>query len=198
MALCNSKGGASVWRQCPRPWNRCIRARGSVADSDRGRQCGRGLRRSACGRSLESTGTTGCDPGCPGGTAYPRDRAMPIHRSSCLALALVSIAGVAWAETSPSADLRGCTLPASPSPEQPCQHQMARLGIDGVEAVTDMDMAMFEPQQIATFDLTGMLLISPEGRTVMRFPDEGAAVAAADDRALDVEATGSITPVDPQ
>jgi hypothetical protein len=75
---------------------------------------------------------------------------------------------------------------------------MARLGIDGVEAVTDMDIAMFEPQQIATFDLTGMLLISPEGRTVMRFPDEGAAVAAADDRALDVEATGSITPVDPQ
>ncbi len=127
------------------------------------------------------------------GVTQPWGSPMPIHRSVCLALALVSIAGVACAESSPSTGLRGCTLPASPSPEQPCQQQMVRLGIDGAEIITDVDMSMLEPQQIATFDLNGMLLISPEGRTAVSFPDEGAAVAAADDRTPDVEATGSVT-----
>ncbi len=124
---------------------------------------------------------------------------MPIHRTACLAAALSFVAGSVVAQESPSLGLRGCTLPAAPSPEEPCHHQVARLGLDGVEAITDLRLPAAEPLQLATFDLTGMALVSPQERVVVTFAETGTAVAAAGETSpdADVEATGSVEPAAP-
>ncbi len=123
---------------------------------------------------------------------------MPATRSACLVLALTLMAGAAVAQDSqgsPPIGLRGCTLPAAPSAEQPCHHQMARLGLDGVEAVTDLQIPAAESLQVAMFDVNGAVVISPSEVTVMAFQDAGTAVAAGEPSpGGDVETTGSVSP----
>lgn len=126
---------------------------------------------------------------------------MPTNRSAYLVLALTLMTSAAVAQGSqegqgsPPVGLRGCTLPAAPSAEQPCHHQMARLGLDGVEAVTDMQIPAAESLQVAMFDVNGAVVISPSEVTVMAFQEAGTAVAAGEPSpGSDVETTGSISP----
>ena len=120
---------------------------------------------------------------------------MPSHSSATLILALTMMASTAIAQGSPPVGLTGCTVPAAPSAEQPCHHQMARLGLDGVEAVTDMQLPAAGSLQVAMFDVNGAVVISPGEVTVMAFQDAGVAVAAGKPApGVDVETTGSVAP----
>jgi hypothetical protein len=122
---------------------------------------------------------------------------MPTNRSAYLVLAFTLMSGAAVAQGDRPAGLSGCTVPAAPSAEQPCHHQLARLGLDGVEAVTDMQLPAAESLQVAMFDLNGAVVISAAEVTVMAFRDAGTAVAAGEPSPVgDVEATGSIGPQD--
>ncbi len=148
------------------------------------------------GPAGHGTGVGGCL--CCGGGAQPRMRNMLSHRSACLAVALGLIASGAFARERPAADLARCTVAASPSQENLCEPQAVRLGIDGAEAVAEMQPPIVTPLQVATFELNGVALISPDDRTVMAFPGEGTDVAAADETApgADAEVTGSVSPSD--
>ncbi|HEX2553513.1 MAG TPA: hypothetical protein VHL98_07420 [Microvirga sp.] len=126
---------------------------------------------------------------------------MSMHRFAVVAVVATLFAGAALAQEAPSAagtgslGLRGCTMPAAPAADQPCHHQWGRLGLEGVEAVTDLPLPAAEPLQIALFDLTGILVIAPGERILVPFGDMDMAVAAADAAPeVDVEATGSVAP----